>query len=268
MGWWGKVVGGAFGFMLGGPLGGLFGAAVGHHFDRGVERSASGPVGAGPGAAHERVQAAFFTATFAVMGHLSKIDGRVSAAEIAHARAVMQDMALDARQREVAQHLFREGKAPDFDLDGVLAQLVRECHRRQTLLQMFLEIQLHAAYADGALHAHERRVLRHIAQRLGFAPAHYAELEARVRAARASRREQRAAGRQTLDPAAARTILGVAPGATADEVKKAYRRLMNQHHPDKLIARGMPEEMVKVATARSQEIRDAYDVLRRTTPTG
>ena len=267
MGWWGKVVGGAFGFLLGGPLGALFGAAVGHHFDRGLERGVlSGPAsGASEDTAH--VQAAFFTATFAVMGHLAKADGRVTAEEIAHAQAVMDEMALDAAQRDVAQALFREGKAAAFDLDGVLDQLVRECHRRQTLLQMFLEIQLHAAYADGALHARETTILRHIATRLGFSATRYAQIEALVRAARGHRGERARSGSRRSEPTltldGARDILGVGPKATAQEIKNAYRRLMNQHHPDKLIARGMPEEMVKLATTRTQEIRNAYDIVKQ-----
>jgi len=268
MGWWGKVVGGAFGFMLGGPLGALFGAAVGHHFDRGLERGVLGGPTSSPGDNSDRVQAAFFTATFAVMGHLAKADGRVTPEEIAHAQALMDEMVLDAAQREVAQALFREGKTASFDLDGVLDQLVQECHRRQTLLQMFLEIQLHA---DGALHARETTILRHVATRLGFSATRYAQIEALVRAARGHGRERaRPGGRPgsrsgapTLTIDAARDILGVGPKASAQEVKNAYRRLMNQHHPDKLLARGMPEEMVKLATARTQEIRNAYDIVRQ-----
>ncbi len=277
MSWWGKVVGGAFGFMLGGPLGALFGAAVGHHFDRGLNRleEVEQPFGNGPG--QERIQMAFFTATFAVMGHVAKADGRISADEIAHARAVMREMNLNPEQTRVAQSLFREGKAAGFDLEGVLRQFLRECRRRQTLLQMFLEIQLQAAYADGTLHDAEAALLRRIAGRLGFNSAQFEQLDALIRAARergthgpgGASGGQRGNRRGASGPAAmsadeARAILGVAAGAGEADIKKAYRRLMNQHHPDKLIARGMPEEMVKVATTRTQEIRTAYETLRRT----
>ncbi len=278
MSWWGKVVGGAFGFMLGGPLGALFGAAVGHHFDRGLNRleDVEQPFGNGP--EQERIQMAFFTATFAVMGHVAKADGRISADEIAHARAVMREMNLNPEQTRVAQSLFREGKASGFDLDGVLRQFLRECRRRHTLLQMFLEIQLQAAYADGTLHTAEAALLRHIAGRLGFSGAQFEQLDALIRAARErgnrgpggatggqGPRDHRrsAAGQVAMTTDEARAILGVEAGANEADVKKAYRRLMNQHHPDKLIARGMPEEMVKVATTRTQEIRTAYETLRR-----
>ena len=93
------------------------------------------------------------------MGNLAKVDGRVSEDEIALARAVMAEMELSAEKRRTAIRLFNEGKAPGFPLDAVLEQFRRECHRRQNLMQMFIEIQLQAAYADGALNSAEERLL-------------------------------------------------------------------------------------------------------------
>ncbi len=268
MSWWGKLVGGTFGFMLGGPLGALFGAAVGHGFDRGLGQLELGVDPSAAGSTQERTQAAFFTATFSVMGHVAKVDGKVTADEIALARAVMMQMALSEAQMRFAQDLFSRGKQADFDLDGVLAQFRQECHRRQTLLQMFLEIQLHAAYADGALDARERALLTHLASQLGFSAAHLAQLEALVRAQRQPGQNHRDSGRDharnPAQPAGlslsdAYRALGVPAAASDAEVKKAYRRLMNQHHPDKLVSKGLPEEMMKMATMRTQEIKAAYE---------
>lgn len=264
MSWWGKLVGGAFGFMLGGPLGALFGAAVGHGFDRGLrlEQLTADPAPEDQGPSQERIQAAFFTATFSIMGHVAKADGHVSDDEIALARAVMQQMALSEEQTRFARELFSRGKQPGFDLDGVLAQFRQECRRRHSLLQMFLEIQLHAAYADGTLHTRERALLARMASRLGFDSARLAQLEALVRAQRQP--GEGGHGRRTARPAImsladAYAILGVRPTASDDDVKKAYRRLMNQHHPDKLVSKGLPEEMMKVATTKTQEIKSAYE---------
>jgi DnaJ like chaperone protein len=267
--WWGKVVGGAFGFMLGGPLGALFGAAVGHQFDRGL-KSAGPQADFDAGPERERIQAAFFTATFSVMGRLAKADGRVNEEEIALARAVMRQLTLDPTQERVARELFGRGKQPGFDLEGVLTQLRHECRHRHTLLQMFLEIQLHAAYADGALHRHEAALLQHIAARLGFSHAQFAQLEAFVRAERHFAGATGGDRRRPAQPPRCRTledayaILGVSAGASDAEVKKAYRRLMNQHHPDKLVSKGLPEEMIRVATERTQEIKRAYETIRET----
>ncbi|HHX81400.1 MAG TPA: co-chaperone DjlA, partial [Pseudomonadaceae bacterium] len=107
MSWWGKLIGGTFGFMLGGPLGALLGASLGHNFDRGL----GGLTSLGDGVDVERVQSAFFTAVFSMMGHLAKADGVLSRDEIALAESVMHQMRLDARQKEVAVSLFRQGKA-------------------------------------------------------------------------------------------------------------------------------------------------------------
>jgi DnaJ like chaperone protein len=261
MSWWGKVLGGAFGFMVGGPLGALLGAALGHRFDKGTQRLV-GDATFSPGA-QERVQTAFFTASFSVMGHLAKADGRVSPHEIDLARQVMAQMNLAPDMRRTAIHLFNEGKTSDFSLDEVLDQFRTECHGRRHLILMFIEIQLHAAFADGELHAAEARVLHIICQRLGISQQEYRQLEAMVRAAR-----QFAGGAVGEPPDTARKIrdayevLGVASDATDAEIKNAYRRLMNRHHPDKLVAKGLPDEMISMATEKTQEIKAAYETVR------
>lgn len=265
MAWWGKVIGGALGFMLGGPLGALLGAALGHNFDRGL-----GMVLRGGGAAAgdtERVQAAFFTATFSVMGHVAKADGRVSETEIALARQVMAQMRLSAEQKAAAIRLFNEGKQADFPLEGVLEQFRRETHRRRHLIQMFLEIQIYTAFADGVLQDIERSTLLHICNRLGYSRLQFEQLVAMVQAQQQFAGAAGGPGRGGPAPKGASledayAVLGVQRQASDAEVKKAYRRLMNQHHPDKLVAKGLPEEMMEMAKQKTQEIRAAYDRIR------
>ncbi len=259
MSWWGTLLGGAFGFMLGGPLGALLGVALGRRFDKGVD--GLGEYGAEIGG-QERVQTAFFTATFAVMGHLAKVDGQVSHNEIRLAEQVMTQMRLSEAMRGMAVRLFNEGKAPEFQLDAVLEQFRQECHRRRHLLRMFVEIQLHACYADGAVHTAEARVLRHICERLGFSRQEFAQLEVQVQAARGFAPGGTAPSSQH-QLAAAYQLLGVTHQANDAEIKTAYRRLMNQHHPDKLVAKGLPEEMMALATEKTQQIKSAYEVIRR-----
>jgi len=266
MSWWGKIIGGTFGFMLGGPLGAMLGASVGHNFDRGLQ---SGPFGSahGSGPNQERIQSAFFTAVFSVMGHVAKADGRVSADEIAMARSVMQQMSLDHNQIRVAMDLFNQGKHGDFELDPVIEQFKRECHRRRTLMQVFLEILLHAAYADGVLHSREEALLKDICAKLGFSNDHFQQLEAMVRSQRFFTDGSQAGRPPTAELLAdAYTLLGVQPGDDDAEIKKAYRRMMSQHHPDKLMSKGLPEEMVKLATEKTQEIKAAYDLIKNNRP--
>lgn len=264
MAWWGKLAGSAFGFMLGGPLGALLGGVLGHNFDKGLTGlEAGGPTGSA--ADQERIQSAFFTATFSVMGHLAKADGRVSPAEINQAKAVMAHMDLQPDMRRAAIELFNQGKRHDFPLDDVLEQFRRECRRRTTLIQMFLEIQIQAAYADGSLHTAEEQLLLHICRKLGIPEFLFRQLERMIRAQQGA--YSQGGGRQTTTDTPslenAHAMLNVAADAKDAEIKKAYRRLMSQHHPDKLVAKGLPEEMMKVATRKTREIRKAYEVIKK-----
>lgn len=256
MGWWGKIFGGAFGFLLGGPLGAILGAALGHNFDRGLRGEGESPLGA----SQERTQTAFFTATFSVMGHLCKADGRVSENEIAQARAIMAQMDLTPEQRRLAMELFNRGKAPGFPIRQVLDQLRQEVRQRRSLLRVFLEIQLAAALADGDLHPAERKLLLDACDTLHIPRAEYARLEAMAKAARQAGARQGAPAQPSLEQAYA--ILSLGRGASDEEVKRSYRRLVSQHHPDKLVAKGLPEEMMRVATQKTQELRQAYERIR------
>lgn len=249
MSWWGKIAGGAFGFMLGGPLGAALGAVLGHQFDKGVSGAAGISLND-----QEQVQAAFFTATFSVMGHIAKADGRVSESEIALAERVMEQMHLNDDQRRAAIELFNRGKSESFSVDEVLDQLRQVSHRSRNLLRIFLEIQIQAALADGVVDDAEYRALFRIAERLGFDQEQIRRLLDMLQAGGA-----RAPGDAGPNLEDAYRTLGVSPDARDDEVKKAYRRLMNQHHPDKLVAKGLPEEMMEVATEKTQTIKAAYE---------
>ncbi len=266
MSWWGKLVGGALGFAMGGPIGAMVGAFAGHQLDQGLKRAAEyDALGHGTGQHQARAQTAFFTTLFSVMGHLAKADGRVSETEIQMARNVMQQMQLDEQQKRFAIELFGKGKAADFPLDEILDQFHRECSRNRNLMQMFIEILLHAAYADGHMHDAERHVFIRICKKIGFSQSEFARLERMVHAQRNFHGQgQQQAGKSQADLLQeAYVALGVDASASDAEVKKAYRRQMNQHHPDKLVAKGLPEEMIKLANEKTQEIKAAYETIKR-----
>ncbi len=259
MNWWGKLVGGAFGFMLGGPIGAILGAALGHQFDHGlggIMKDES--FGAG---ATERIQAVFFTATFSIMGYLAKADGRVSEQEIHVARQIMQQMRLSDEQKKAAMRLFNEGKQADFPFDDVIDQFRQECGRRTNLVQMFLEIMISTAMADGVLDQRERELLYKVSEHLHFPRAIFERLLSMVQG-----QQHYAGGAQgttTVTLADAYAVLGIDKNASDGEVKKAYRRLMNQHHPDKLVSKGLPEEMITIAKEKTQEIKSAYEDVKK-----
>ena len=262
MSWWGKLAGGGLGFALGGPLGAMIGAMIGHQMDK-SSASRQESFSFDPGS-QERTQAAFFTTTFSVMGHIAKADGHVSPQEIQMAEQVVLQMRLNPSQRKIAVALFNKGKEDDFMLDEVLEQFKRECHRKTTLIQMFIEIQLQAAYADGVKDPAEEQVLRHICRVLGYPHAWLEQLESMTFGQQQGRRQggDRSAFVSEHEIENAYKILGVDRQASEAEIKRAYRRLMSQHHPDKLISKGLPEEMVDIATEKTQEIRKAYDLIK------
>lgn len=263
MSWWGKLLGGGLGFMMGGPMGAVLGAAIGHQFDRGLDLSDRMP-GVGD---QQRTQLAFFTATFSVMGYLAKVDGQVSRDEIRMAESVMAQMHLDAEQRKMAIELFNQGKSPDFPLREILEQFRQECHRRRNLTQMFMEILISISMADGRLDAAEHHALKDIGQHLGFSPVLLEQLIQMVAAQQSFAGEQPVSRADSL--ANAYQVLGIDSSASDAEVKKAYRRLMSQHHPDKLVSKGLPDEMIQLATEKTREIRKAYESIknaRKTAP--
>lgn len=236
----------------------LIGAALGHSFDRGLDRVADLPPGAGF-ERRERTQMAFFTTTFSVMGHIAKSDGRVTPDEIALATEVMRQLGLDPGMRTFARRLFTEGKRPEFPLDAVLKQFRGECRGSTHLIRMFVEIQLHAAYADGSVHAEERKILEHVCRRLGMSKHELQQLESLVQAGRHYRESAGAPPKARISLEDAYGALGASKNSSDAEVKKAYRRLMSQHHPDKLVAKGLPEEMMRLAKEKTQEIKAAYE---------
>jgi len=253
MSWWSTVIGGAVGFMIGGPLGAMLGVAFAGNFSK-RKSSSSFSNNFGPGN-QQRVQAAFFSGVFSVMGYISKVDGKVSKSEIILAQQVMQHMQLSEEMSKVAKDLFNQGKQDNFNLDEVLEQFRVETHRRTHLIRMFLEIQIQAAYADGVFDKSEHNALKYIAEKLHF-PLH--ELENLIQQFSASK-----SGSKEISIDDAYKALGIDESLDDKEIKRAYRRLLAQHHPDKLVAKGLPEEMQKLANEKTQEIISAYEIIKK-----
>ena len=260
--WTGKLVGGALGLLVskGSLLGLAIGLLIGHQFDRGLARGSRGFRGFGTAGAVQRQQV-FFESLFLAMGHLAKADGRVSEEEIRIARSVMHQWGLRPEEVRSAIELFTRGKQPDFPLDSQMSRLAGACQGQPELIRTFLEVLLEVPLAKGSISAREREVLWRIAGNLGVGRVEMAQLEALLRAQRSFGQQQARQGRdQELEQAY--KALNVSPDATDKEVKTAYRRLMNQHHPDKLVSKGLPDSMLEVAKERTREIRAAYELIR------
>jgi DnaJ like chaperone protein len=254
MSWWTTVLGGALGFVLGGPLGAMLGLALAGGFSK--SRANFGGFNKKYNAGdQQRVQAAFFSSVFSVMGYIAKVDGKVSKAEILLAQEVMQHLHLEDDMQKVAKELFNQGKQEGFNLDEVLEQFRLESNRRTNLMRMFFEIQIQAAYADGLLDNKEHEALRYIAQKLHFS---LAELENLIQQFAVINNQN---NQLTVDDAY--VILDANKDLTDKELKRVYRRLLVQYHPDKLVAKGLPEEMMIIAKEKTQEIIQAYELIKK-----
>ena len=261
------LIGAVIGFINGGFFGAILGGYIGSWVNRKFFARDYTPFGSS-GASRQRAQSAFFKATFLVMGRLAKADGRVSEQEIDAARAIMSNMRLSTAQRQEAIQLFNEGKKPSSDVETPLREF-RQVMGSGTLIPMFLEIQLAAAYADGGLSAAEQAVFKQICGILGVSGFVFEKIHQRFLAQQAYYQQggyQQRTGGYTRSSASdlkqSYQILGVEASASDSEIKRAYRKLMSQHHPDKLVAKGLPEEMMEVAKQKTQEIQGAYDLVR------
>lgn len=254
----GKLIGGIIGALIGKNVVALLvGIVVGHIFDR-MAANKRAPL-------QMDSQNIFFRVTFLIMGQLAKADGRVSEQEIEAARFIMDQMGLNDAQRKAAIQYFTEGKSPHFDCVPELEKLARVIKNRGALVQMFLEVQLSVAYADGELSFAEKSLLDKVCRILGITQMQFEYIHARIRAANEQYRYQTNNRFQTeaQEIATAYAVLGVGADVSDDELKRAYRRLMSQHHPDKLVAKGLPEEMMQIAKEKTQEIQTAYDKIRK-----
>ncbi len=267
MGGYGKWIGLVLGGIIGrGLLGAVVGFIIGHLFDR---ASAPRPARDAPGPLRER----FFTTTFEVMGHVAKADGRVSEREIDAARATMRRFALGEAQVRRAIECFTAGKDEGYPLEERVRELRDAAEGRMDLCRTFLLIQLEATLFGGGLGAPARERLLRVAAALGIGQAEFMAVEAmlRMRAAAGAPGGSGHAGgagngaasapRQSL--ADAYELLGVAPGIGDAELTLAYRRLLSQNHPDKLVANGLPESMVAAAHERTRQIISAYENVKR-----
>lgn len=250
--WTGKIIGGLLGLLTLGPFGAALGALMGHQYDENAGRGGDlGAVGFG---------AQFFTATFEVMGHVAKADGRVSEREIAAARAVMAALRLDEPSVRVAIACFQRGKQPGFDFAGTAQALRRACSGRPDLLRIFFEIQVRTALDGTDLAPPTRAQIQRLAGWLGISGAEFAHIEAALRSGRGAGQRQAASPAMSLTEAYA--ILEVAATAGDAEVRRAYRRQLSRHHPDKLKANGLPDSMIEHAKERTQQIIVAWECVR------
>ena len=257
---YGKLFGAIFGYLMYGPLGLIIGVVIGHAFDRGL--SINDRASKSPDVVLARK--VFFKTTFTMMGYIAKVDGRVSEQEIQVAREAMSHLQLTADQKLTAIQYFNQGKAPEFNFNAALDNFAKNCGHHPQLVRLFVEIQIQAALVDGQPNRLKRQVLEILCDKLKINRSVLWQMESARYTEKGYNYEQREShvSVQPKDELAdAFNMLEVPDTATHAQVKKAYRKLMSLHHPDKLVAKGLPNEMIKVATEKAQKIQAAYDLI-------
>jgi len=251
-----KFVGIIAGYYLFGFFGALLGLFIGSVIDR-VRALGQGALNPMQNALRQTI---FLEAVFVSMGKLAKADGRVSEDEIAHVEQFMQKLGMTPEHRRQAIIWFKQGAAPDFDIEPACRKFMAACGGTHNLKEMLLIYLIVMALADGHYHPAEEKLLTDIAGYLGYGPEAFKRLLDMVV------NQTHFAGGQANTGAAledAYKALGVSKDNTDAEIKRAYRKLMSQYHPDKLMGQGMPDDMIKMATEQAKDIQLAYDLIKK-----
>jgi DnaJ like chaperone protein len=206
-------------------------------------------------------QAVFLETVFISMGKLAKADGHVSQEEIDHVEQFMQKLNMTSEHRQQAIALFRQGTDPAFDIVPTYRRFMAVCGHTKNLKDVLLAYLIVMALADGHFHPAEEALLAEIASYLGYGPAAFKRILDMVL------NQSHFAGGQASAASAlddAYKALGVTKDSTDAEIKRAYRKLMSQYHPDKLMGQGVPEDMIAMATEQAKEIQLAHDLIKKT----
>ena len=260
----GKIIGALIGVFLfrGNPFGLVLGGLIGHLWDIGALR----PLGM------QRARGSFIGPLFALAGAIAKSDGRVSEQEIAATENLMTRMQMSPDQRASAIERFSAGKQTGFAVDQTIAELRAWAGGRRDLAFLLLDMLLDVVYAEGPLSPNKFMLVRKLCAALGVHERELAALAAMRGYAYAAYGAGGGAGSQGSyrsgngqaprqpagkDPYA---VLVITRDAHEREIKRAYRKLISQHHPDKL--GDVPDELKRRAEERAREINAAYERIR------
>jgi DnaJ like chaperone protein len=236
---WGKIVGGAAGFALGGPLGALIGGLAGHA----VDRMTAGDNGHGETDGTRRLA---FTIGVVVLGaKMAKADGRVTRDEVAAFKQVFRIPPQEVRN---VGRLFDQARRDARGYEPYARQIGRMFQDNPAVLEELMECLFHIARADGVVSQDEIEYLTNVAELMGLERARFKRIKAEN------------VGPNRGDPYA---VLGVPQDADMDTIKAAYRRLVRENHPDRLIAQGLPAEFVDIANDKLAAINAAYEAIQR-----
>lgn len=263
----GIIIGGILGFKFGSYPGMFFGAWIG----RWIEQQLTGNKTVNN---QKQTQESFFNALFLTMGRLAKCDGKVSQSEIERTEGIIRHMKLNQELRQRAIQLFNQGKDESYDIESVLVQFGQFAKRSLSLKQIFLEMLVDVAEADGMISRAEQALIERTCHLIGYPVQLFiAMMKMRGFAAtggaqhKQSRRGNngRQGGRRPVNsqaPFNPYQVLGVSQNDNKATIRKAYKRKISQHHPDKLVSKGLPPEMMEVAVEKTKQVQLAWEKVK------
>jgi DnaJ like chaperone protein len=247
MSWMGKILGGGLGFVFGGPIGAVLGAALGH---QAFDSKGGGGILSGL----ENKQSIYFAATFSMLGKLAKADGAVTQREVDVIDRIMRDnLRLPEDARSLAVNIFNVAKDSEDDFDDFAHQFYNEFGRAEVVLVSIIDLLFVVAYADGVLHPAEEAMIRSAVRIFGL-DAKYAQIKGRFTGQGSG---------QIDDINQCYLILGCEPEDETKAIKRKYRKLAMEYHPDRVQANGMTPELVATAEAKFKDIQHAWDVIEK-----
>lgn len=259
MGLLGALVGGSLGWMFGGPLGAMIGGALGSRLGETNGAATGGGARMGYGgsarihADPRAAQTTFMVALISLAAKVAKADGKVTPEEVRAFDAFLRDrMGMPPADRRVAARIFNEARDSEVPASAFSAQIRQLLGHQPDRLRDLITLLMQVAMADGDLDRAEERMIRGIAGDLGLSERDFAEARAMFSGA---------AGASAGD--GAYEILGVTPDATDTEIKKAYRRLAREYHPDVITSKGLPEDFMTFAKEKLQKVNDAYGRIKK-----
>lgn len=249
-----------FGVIFGIYFGGFWGALLGFFIGSFIDRSISYGLGGVNPLSRAHRESVFLGTVFTLMGKIAKADGYISQNEISHVEQLFQKLGMTTKHRQRSIELFKNGAAANFDIKPTLNEFMKVCGHTNSLKQMLLVYLIVMALADGNLDPAEEELLLEIAQHLGYSQDAFRQILAMI-----INQTHFAGGKATTASGLedAYKALGVTKENSDQEVKRAYRKLMSQYHPDKLMGQGVPEDMIALATAQAQEVQLAYDLIKK-----
>ena len=236
---WGKIIGGTTGFALGGPLGAIIGIMIGGSFDRSARKlSSSNQI------SQQQKQNVFALCIIVLSAKIAKADGQVTKEEI---YTFKEKFNIQAEEMSEVSKIFNEAKKSSFGFKNIADQVGNLFSDNKVLLEQLLNNLFYIAEADGLTTSNELEVLRSISQSFHFNETDFQ----RIFHSRLNNKES--------DPY---KILGVTREDSDNNIRKKWIELSKEHHPDYLIAKGMPKEFIKEANKELSSINLAYDKIK------